>query len=115
MIGDTNLYFAEPDNTLVAEAEIMVAEHWARRKGCGFEAMLIMFLYGIEVLTVKHYIVKITMDNVASLRMFTKMGFIETSRSPVFREITLEKVVDSTWISWIKGHTNPNIDIKEDY
>ncbi|GJQ70874.1 hypothetical protein Trydic_g792 [Trypoxylus dichotomus] len=109
MIGDTNLFFTEPDNTLAAEAEIMIAEPSARGRGCGFEAMLIMFLYGYQKLNVKHYIAKITIDNAPSLYMFTKMGFIETSRSQVFQEITLEKIVNPTWISWIKSCINPEI------
>lgn len=109
MIGDTNLFFIDPDNTLVAEAEIMIAEPSARGKGYGFETMLIMFLYGCEKLNVKHYIAKITIDNAASLHMFTKMGFVETGRSEVFQEITLEKIANPAWISWIKCCVNPEI------
>ncbi|KAI4471168.1 n-acetyltransferase 9 [Holotrichia oblita] len=109
MIGDTNLFFANPESTLVAEAEIMIAEPDSRSKGYGFEAMMLMFLYGIEKLNVKQYVVKITMDNNPSLQMFMRMGFVETSRSTIFQEITLEKVINSEWITWIKGCVNPEI------
>lgn len=102
MIGDTNLFFATPDDRICAEAEIMVAEPWARGRKCGWEAMLLMFLYGIKYLEVKQFIVKVSFDNIPSISMFQKMGFVELSRSKVFQEITFSKLVDSTWIQWIE-------------
>lgn len=44
---------------------------------------------GIEQLNIKHFQAKIGLDNVASIRMFQKMGFEEISRSTVFNEVTL--------------------------
>ncbi|KAJ8983490.1 hypothetical protein NQ317_014950 [Molorchus minor] len=102
MIGDTNLFFANADDRICAEAEIMIAENWARRRKCGWEAMLLMFVYSIEYLNVKQYIVKISYVNVASINMFKNMGFTELSRSDVFKEITFCKIVDNMWITWIK-------------
>lgn len=101
MIGDTNLFFANCDDRLCAEAEIMVAEEWARGRKCGTEAMLLMFLYGINELNVKEFIVKIVQDNEISLKMFENFGFIEISRSEIFKEITLSKIVDNNWIKWL--------------
>ncbi|CAG9860603.1 unnamed protein product [Phyllotreta striolata] len=102
MIGDTNLFFANADDRLCGEAEIMIAEDWARGRKCGWEAMLLMLLYGIDYLGVKQYIVKISYINPASLKMFENMGFVELSRSEVFQEITLTKMVDAMWVTWIK-------------
>nr|CAI5823468.1 unnamed protein product [Callosobruchus analis] len=105
MIGDTNLFFANPYDRICAEAEIMIAEPWARGRKCGWEAMLLMFLYGIKYLGVKEFIVKISYINDISIRMFQNMGFSEVSRSDVFQEITMNKIVDKLWITWIIDHT----------
>ncbi|VEN36467.1 unnamed protein product [Callosobruchus maculatus] len=105
MIGDTNLFFANPDDRICAEAEIMIAEPWARGRKCGWEAMLLMFLYGIKYLGVKEFIVKISYINDISIRMFQNMGFSEVSRSDVFQEITMSKIVDKLWIEWIDSST----------
>ncbi|XP_018577960.1 N-acetyltransferase 9-like protein [Anoplophora glabripennis] len=102
MIGDTNLFFANADDRLCAEAEIMIAEKWARGKKCGWEAILLMFMYGIDTLGVKQFIVKISYINTISINMFKNMGFVELSRSNVFQEITFSKIVDEMWINWIK-------------
>lgn len=102
MIGDTNLFFATPDDRICAEAEIMIAESWARGRKCGWEAMLLMFMYAVLYLEVKQFVVKISFDNVPSINMFSNMGFIELSRSQVFQEITYSRLVDATWKSWIE-------------
>ncbi|CAH1997021.1 unnamed protein product [Acanthoscelides obtectus] len=105
MIGDTNLFFANPDDRICAEAEIMIAEPWARGRKCGWEAMLLMFMYGIKYLAVKEYIVKISYINDISIRMFRNMGFEDISRSDVFQEVTMSKIVDKLWIEWINSST----------
>lgn len=102
MIGDTNLFFANDIDRMVAEAEIMIAEPNARGKHRGWQAVLLMLLYGITYLQVQQYVVKISIDNVVSIKMFEKMGFIETSRSEVFQEVTMNKIIDDTWIGWLK-------------
>lgn len=107
MIGDTNLFFSGEEDTMVAEAEIMIAEPWARGKKCGWMAMLLMLLYGITYLNVKQYVVKIALDNEISIKMFSNMGFVQTSVSAVFEEITMNKLVDDAWISWLRTCTEP--------
>lgn len=102
MIGDTNLFFASAEDRVVAEAEIMVAEPSARGQHLGWEAMILMFLYGIHHLHVKQFVVKVSEDNQVSLNMFEKIGFVETSRSQIFKEITLNKVVDDGWLKWLE-------------
>lgn len=101
MIGDTNLFFANPEDKICAEVEIMIAEPWARGNKCGWEATLLMLLYGITHLEVKQYVAKVSHHNDISLRMFSNIGFIEISRSNVFEEITLSKMVEELWITWL--------------
>ncbi|XP_076263661.1 microtubule-associated Nat9 isoform X1 [Rhynchophorus ferrugineus] len=102
MIGDTNLFFATPEDRICAEAEIMIAEQSARGKKYGWEAMLLMFLYAIKTLDVKQFVVKVSFDNTPSINMFQKMGFVELSRSQIFQEVTLSKLVDDNWKIWIE-------------
>lgn len=47
MIGDTNLFFNESDQPNTAEVEIMIANVTYRRKKRGWEAVILMLLYGI--------------------------------------------------------------------
>jgi len=103
MIGDTNLFFATSEDRLVAEAEIMIAEPSARRRKCGWEAMLLMLMYAIVYLEVKQFVVKISFDNVPSISMFKNLGFVELGRCKVFKEITFCKLVDDTWKMWIQS------------
>lgn len=107
MIGDTNLFFCNMDANVVAEAEIMIAEPWARGRKCGQTAMLLMLLYGITNLNVKEFVVKISLQNEISIKMFSNIGFIVTSTSTVFEEITMNKIVDEAWISWLKQTAGP--------
>lgn len=102
MIGDTNLFFATPEDRICAEAEIMIAEPCARGKKYGWEAMLLMFIYAIMILEVKQFVVKVSFDNIPSINMFKKMGFIELSKSQIFQEVTLSKLVDNNWRNWIE-------------
>ncbi|RZB94411.1 N-acetyltransferase 9-like protein [Asbolus verrucosus] len=113
MIGDTNLFFANTDDRICAEAEIMIAEKWARGRKCGSEAMLLMLLYGVETLSVKQFVVKIADDNDVSINMFRNFGFSEVSRSRVFREITFSRIVDGEWTGWLKSKVEPYQVIKE--
>ncbi|XP_034239090.1 N-acetyltransferase 9-like protein isoform X2 [Thrips palmi] len=103
-IGDTNFFFSD-DNRHQAEAEIMIAEEGARGNKRGWEAMLLMLRYGIEELDVKIYEVKIKLDNAVSIKMFTKIGFVEVSRSDVFSECTMQKTVAHEWVEWVNTET----------
>lgn len=77
MIGDTNLYLNDPDEPRTAECEIMIAEEAARGRKIGWEAMILMFRYGIDLLKVNKYRAKIKFDNAKSISMFTKLRFSE--------------------------------------
>ncbi|XP_015109799.1 uncharacterized protein LOC107036373 [Diachasma alloeum] len=106
MIGDTNLYFNDPDDIHASECEIMVAEETARGRKMGWEAIILMLRYGVEVLKVSKYSAKIKMDNEKSIRMFQKLKFTEASRSEVFQEITLLRKVNEEWSEWLVFETS---------
>ncbi|KAK5639998.1 hypothetical protein RI129_010809 [Pyrocoelia pectoralis] len=114
MVGDTNLFFANEFDHMVAEAEIMIAETEARGKHIGWQAMLLMLLYGTSNLDVRQFVVKITRDNVISISMFEKIGFVFTSVSDVFNEVTLNRIVDDNWLKWLKSSVGEYDVIKED-
>ncbi|KAL2715024.1 N-acetyltransferase 9-like protein [Vespula squamosa] len=101
MIGDTNLFFNDMECKYTAEAEIMIAEKEYRHKRRGWEAILLMFRYGIDVLNVKKYRVKIIIDNEKSINMFRKLNFHEVERSEIFQEITMENNINQEWKDWL--------------
>lgn len=119
MIGDTNLflnqdyYLSDSDDenvqqdmnneSIVAEAEIMIAESGARGKGFGKEAILLMLKYGLTELNIEEFVSKIGYDNKASQNLFEKLKFEEQSRSDVFQEITFKRTVDTEWINWLNN------------
>lgn len=122
LIGDTNLFLnqdyflpgSDDENThqdlnnesIVAEAEIMIAEPEARGKGFGKEAILLMLKYGQSELGVQEFVSKIGYDNVTSQHLFTKLQFSEQSRSEVFQEIAFKRTVDDAWIKWLNNEVS---------
>ena len=83
MIGDINVLLSDEEPE--AELSVMVCDKENRRKGHARRAVELM----IENFKGKTFIAKINMDNQASIAMFKKLGFIETDRSDVFKEVTL--------------------------
>ncbi|XP_058798368.1 N-acetyltransferase 9-like protein isoform X1 [Phymastichus coffea] len=114
MIGDINLFFNDANCNKNAEIEIMIAETCHRGKGYGWESAILMLRYGIENLNVIKYLAKISISNEKSINMFRKLGFEEVSRSDIFKEFTLQKVVDFEWIKWLQNQT-PNMIKDENY
>ncbi|XP_075981947.1 microtubule-associated Nat9 isoform X2 [Anticarsia gemmatalis] len=100
MVGDTNIFIIDQE-TATGEIEIMIAEASARGKKFGWEAVILMLLYGIEHVHLKLFEAKISLSNVISINMFKKLGFREKSKSEVFQEITLEKEVSEEWKKWL--------------
>lgn len=118
LIGDTNLFLnqdyilSNSDNdeddrqsnngeSIVAEAEIMIAEPTARGKGFGKEAISLMLKYGYTELEVQEYVSKISYQNKASQNLFKKLQFEEQSRCEVFQEITFNRTIDTNWTTWL--------------
>ena len=92
MVGDTNLFLQkfekEQNDGLFAEVEIMIAEKLERGKKFGYEALCLMINYGISQLNIKKFEAKIKCDNTPSIKLFEKLGFVESERSEVFKEVT---------------------------
>lgn len=100
MIGDTNIFIVDQEYA-IGEIEIMIAESSARGKKLGWEAVILMLLYGIKYIQLKVFEAKISISNEISINMFKKLGFQEKSRSEIFQEVTLEKKVNTEWIEWL--------------
>ncbi|XP_060672580.1 GCN5-related N-acetyltransferase 9 isoform X2 [Ziziphus jujuba] len=90
MVGDVNIYMNDPDDPQMAEIEIMIAEQKCRGKGLGKESVLMMMAFAVKNLGIHIFRAKIGESNSASLNMFRKLGFEETSYSEIFQEVTLE-------------------------
>ncbi|KAK7316527.1 hypothetical protein RJT34_00060 [Clitoria ternatea] len=90
MVGDVNIFMNDLDNPHMAEIEIMIAEPKSRRKGLAKESVLMMMAFAVENLGINIFRVKIGESNGASLDLFKKLGFVQTSYSNIFKEVTLE-------------------------
>lgn len=95
MVGDVNIYMNDSDDVQIAEIEIMIAEHKSRGKGIGQEAILLMMTFAVEKYGIHTFRAKISESNMASLKLFRKLGFKDASYSVVFKEVTLEAPADS--------------------
>ncbi|XP_053664065.1 alpha/beta-tubulin-N-acetyltransferase 9 [Anopheles marshallii] len=108
LVGDTNIFIqsnTEDDPALkrdVGEIEIMIAEPAARGKRYGWEATLLMLLYGVEHLHLRQYIAITKDTNERAMKMFERMKFRETKRTPIFHEVSFGRPVEEDWIAWLK-------------
>ncbi|KAJ8434098.1 hypothetical protein Cgig2_005777 [Carnegiea gigantea] len=116
MVGDVNIYMKDPEDPLLAEIEIMIAEPkrfgigvvvavflgdcglneggefssgHSRGKGLGKESVLMMMAFAVETLGIHTFCAKIGESNQASLDMFGKLGFKEVSFSDIFKEVSI--------------------------
>lgn len=112
LVGDTNLFILQDYHVgPIAEVEIMIADPADRGKGYGLEALTLMLLFGVEHIKIEHFMAKIGLDNMSSIKMFmNKMMFIEQSRSEIFQEVTLAKKVTRDWVQYLQ--TNGNLEIE---
>lgn len=94
MAGDVNLFFNDHEDKHTAEIEVMIAAERSRRKGLAKEALMLFMAYAVSSLGVKKFVAKIGQGNMASIALFTGLGFRETSHSEVFKEITLSLPVE---------------------
>ncbi|KAI9081579.1 hypothetical protein K1719_036465 [Acacia pycnantha] len=90
MVGDVNIFMNDLDNPQMAEIEIMIAEAKSRGKGFGKDTVVMMMAFAIEKLGINIFRAKIGESNATSLNMFQKLGFVQTSYSNIFKEVTLE-------------------------
>lgn len=96
MLGDVNIFLTDPTDKTLAELEIMIAEPSSRGKRLGKEVTRMMMCYGVAKLGIKKFQAKIGLDNQVSIAMFKKLQFQEVSVCKVFKEVTLELVVDES-------------------
>ncbi|CAN4114118.1 unnamed protein product [Withania somnifera] len=90
MVGDVNIYMNDLDDPQMAEVEIMIAEPNSRGKGLGKESVLMMMTFAVDNFKIHTFRAKIGEQNQASISLFQKLGFKETSYSEIFNEMTLE-------------------------
>lgn len=92
MVGDVNIFLNDPDNDKTfGEIEVMIAEPEYRRTGRGKEALKIIMGYAMEVLGLKTFQAKISIENEPSVNLFkSQFGFYQVSISHVFEEVVLE-------------------------
>ncbi|KAJ2455215.1 N-acetyltransferase 9 [Coemansia sp. RSA 2336] len=89
MIGDVNFYLNNTEDPHEAELEVMIAEPQYTGKGIATEALHLMMHYAVNDVGVTNFVVRIKETNNASIHLFqTKLGFAETERAPVFKEVT---------------------------
>ncbi|XP_017753350.1 PREDICTED: uncharacterized protein LOC108545974 [Eufriesea mexicana] len=93
MIGDTNLFFNDLNQPNTAEVGIMIANITYRRKKRGWEAIILMLLYGIEKLNATKYIAKIKSNNEESIKMFEKLRFQKLKSSIQKRPLFFSSLV----------------------
>ncbi|XP_005998328.1 N-acetyltransferase 9 isoform X2 [Latimeria chalumnae] len=101
MLGDVNLFLTNPEDLTVGEIEVMIAEPSCRGKGYGKEVTLMMMHYGVTRLGIKMFEAKIGLENKTSIFMFKKLHFEEVSASEVFREVTLQLIMDEHQRQWL--------------
>jgi RimJ/RimL family protein N-acetyltransferase len=112
MVGDVNLFLSDIDDDddedeeqvdrpqkepqkkpqLQAEIDIMIAEKEYQKKGLGRAATSSMLLYGAAKLGVHRFFCKINEDNVASIRLFESLGFVQCDYAACFKQVELELV-----------------------
>ncbi|KAI0523414.1 hypothetical protein KFK09_005809 [Dendrobium nobile] len=102
MVGDVNIYMNDLDDLQLAEIEIMIAEPKSRGKGLGEDSALMMMAFAVNKYKIQTFRAKIGESNIASLKLFHKLGFKDVSYSEAFKEVTLElQVTDRSFVDLI--------------
>mmetsp|Transcript_8212 Transcript_8212/g.9560 ORF Transcript_8212/g.9560 Transcript_8212/m.9560 type:complete len:288 (+) Transcript_8212:2-865(+) len=86
----SNTAVRQKKKRIQAEIDIMIAEKEYRRKGLGYSATLFMLLYGARELNIQRFFCKINEDNISSIRLFQRLGFIQCNYASCFRQIEFE-------------------------
>ncbi|KAL2632703.1 hypothetical protein R1flu_004182 [Riccia fluitans] len=94
MAGDVNIFMNDMEDEQAAEIDIMIAEPRSRGKGLAKEAVQLMVNYVSQHLHISKLRAKIGDSNSTSLRLFRSLGFQDVGHSDVFKETTLELVVE---------------------
>jgi len=105
MIGDVNVFIAteneedseEKNENFTGELEIMIPDLVNRGQGFGIEAVNLMINYCINHIqkpSINNFIVKINEENLPSIKMFEKLGFVQYKYVKVFQEVCLKLEVN---------------------
>jgi RimJ/RimL family protein N-acetyltransferase len=84
-----------PKIKLQAEIDIMIGNKQYHRKGYGYSATILMLLYGAKQLNIQRFFCKINEDNISSIRLFQRLGFIQCNYAECFKQIEFELVCTS--------------------
>ncbi|KNA20241.1 hypothetical protein SOVF_054120 [Spinacia oleracea] len=104
MVGDVNMYMNDPEDPLFGEIEIMIAEPKSRGKGLGKEAVVMMMAFAVENVGIHTFRAKIGESNQASILLFHKLGFQDSSFSEAFKEWTMELPVTKSNRDYLLQH-----------
>ena len=89
LVGDVNISLAESfdNDDIEAEVNIMIAEVIARRKG--LSTLIVRYLIGSlkEIGVGRRMLATINDDNVESINLFKKLGFLERKTMACFKQI----------------------------
>ena len=99
VLGLIDLFDFDPQNKR-AGIGLVVLEEKERNKGIGAEAIGLLCEYGFKVLGLRQLYANVLEDNLASLHLFKKMGFVEVgmkrdwifSKGGFKNEILLQKI-----------------------
>merc|ERR1719474_794827 len=90
MAGDINLFIQneEEQDLQIGELNIMIAEDKSRRKGIATETLQLILEFARKHFELRQFIAKIQHDNESSIKLFKKVGFVETDYVETFKEYT---------------------------
>lgn len=97
-IGDVNLFFhayLEPNE---AEIDVMIGDKDFRQKGYAREAVRLMMCFGFKYYSKDTFIAKIKECNLASIKLFTQLGFQELKKVKAFDEVHYTRKVDQAFL-----------------
>jgi Acetyltransferase (GNAT) domain len=92
--------------SLLVGLQVMIARADSRRKGLATEALQLMMAYAVKKLQVTQFLAKIKDWNSSSIKLFSKIGFAEEKKVPVFQEVhlVLDASVSATQWQLITKH-----------
>jgi RimJ/RimL family protein N-acetyltransferase len=93
---DSDEYVEDPiPSGKVAEINLMIAEKSSRRKGIAEEAMRIFTEYMVSnISNLRLLVAKIQLGNLASIKLFEKLGFVKFNTLECFNEVHYIKRLD---------------------
>jgi len=96
MAGDINLFIQneEEQDLQIGELNIMIAEDKSRRKGIATETLQLILEFARKHFELRQFIAKIQHDNESSIKLFKKVGFVETDYVETFKEYTFSLILE---------------------